>query len=192
MVELRNGEEVSEPARVVVADPPWQFDDKLPGRGRGAAKHYSVSHHSTIGSLVLPPIAKDAVLFLWRVAAMQQEALDVAKAWGFTVKGEMVWIKTTSKTDWLGSPRLAFGMGRQVRYCHETCLIATRGKAPPRVRSIRSVFFAPIGKHSAKPDTFYSIIEAMHDGPYLELFARRHRIGWTCVGNELGTTLEVA
>lgn len=191
MVCAAGGDEVT-PARVVVADPPWKFDDKLPGRGRGAAKHYSVSHHSTIASLALPPIAKDAVLFLWRVAAMQQEALDVAKAWGFTVKSELVWVKTTTTAADPSSAKLAFGMGRQVRHCHEVCLIATRGKAPPRSRSIRSVLFAPIGKHSAKPDTFYSLVEAMHEGPYLELFARRHRPGWECIGNELGSTLEVA
>ncbi len=26
--------------RVLTADPPWPFKDKLPGKGRGAAKHY--------------------------------------------------------------------------------------------------------------------------------------------------------
>ena len=26
------------------------------------------------------------------------------------------------------------------------------------------------------------------DGPYLELFARRQRPGWTCLGNEMPTT----
>ncbi len=25
----------------------------------------------------------------------------------------------------------------------------------------------------------------LYAGPYLEIFARRHRPGWTCIGNEL-------
>jgi N6-adenosine-specific RNA methylase IME4 len=124
---------------------------------------------------------------------MPQDALDVCKAWGFTPKSELVWIKTTktSGPD-LGTSKLAFGMGHQVRGAHETCIIATRGKCPPRSRSVRSVFFAPVGIHSAKPDVFFEIVEAMHEGPYVELFARRHRTGWDCYGNEIGTTLGVA
>jgi N6-adenosine-specific RNA methylase IME4 len=44
----------------------------------------------------LPPIdPAGAWLFLWRVASMQAEALDVAAAWGFTPKAEIVWVKTT-------------------------------------------------------------------------------------------------
>ena len=183
----------TEPARVVVADPAWQFRDALPGRKRGAVKHYRCMSTPDICDLVLPPIARDAVLFLWRVASMPRDALDVCKAWGFTPKSEIVWVKTTktSGVD-LGSSKLAFGMGHQVRGAHEVCIIATRGKCPPKSRSVRSVFFAPIGIHSAKPDAFFEIVEAMHDGPYVELFSRRKRPGWNCYGNEIGSALEVA
>lgn len=180
-------------ARVLVADPPWRFGDSLPGPKRGAAKHYDTMTTEDICNLSLPPVAYNAVLFLWRVSAMPEEALRVVRAWGFVAKSEIVWAKTTKRSGAdVGSTKLAFGMGRQVRMCHETCIIATRGKAPPRSRSIRSVFFAPLGAHSAKPDAFYELVEAMHEGPYTELFARRHRDGWTCLGNEIGTTLEVA
>ena len=44
----------------------------------------------------LPPLADDCTLFLWGVAAMQQEALDVMATWGFTLKGEIVWLKRTA------------------------------------------------------------------------------------------------
>lgn len=33
---------MSEGYRVICADPPWAFKDKLPGLGRGAKKHYQV------------------------------------------------------------------------------------------------------------------------------------------------------
>lgn len=39
--------------------------------------------------------------------------------------------------------------------------------------------------HSAKPELAYDMIESLFPGPYLELFARRHRVGWRCLGWEL-------
>lgn len=44
---------------------------------------------------------------------------------------------------------------------------------------------APVGRHSEKPDAFYSIVEKLFAGPRLDLFARKHRPGWTCLGNEV-------
>lgn len=31
------------PFGVIAADPPWQFSDHLPGKKRGAAKHYCLA-----------------------------------------------------------------------------------------------------------------------------------------------------
>jgi len=180
---------VNDPFRCIVADPPWKFGDSLPGSGRGASKHYDVMSTSAICSLVLPPIAADAHLFLWRVASMQQDALDVAFHWGFVVKSDLVWLKRTA------TGKRHFGMGRHVRAEHETCLICTRGKGAGILdRGIRSTFEASTGEHSAKPDAFFEIVERLVPGPRLELFARRNRAGWTCLGNELAqpTTLEAS
>ena len=179
----------------------------------------------------LVPLARDVRLFLWRVGAMQEEALAVIRAWGFTLKAELVWVKTTldglpllldedgevdqdasifkgpghihmvargptvpKAAQFQGVKRLNnlhYGMGMQTRYCHETCLIATRGN-PPRTGHVRSVFFAPIprdedGKplHSVKPDKFYRIVQSMSPGPYHSMFSRVNRPGWTVEGDEL-------
>ncbi len=40
------------------------------------------------------------------------------------------------------------------------------------------------GAHSAKPDAFLDLVETVSPGPYLELFARRQRLGWDTWGNE--------
>jgi len=87
--------------------------------------------------------------------------------------------------------RRHFGMGRIVRGAHETCVIATRGRASKLVENldVRSSFFAPVGEHSEKPDAFFAIVERLSKGPYVELFSRRQRPGWTCLGSDLGTTL---
>ncbi len=40
------------------------------------------------------------------------------------------------------------------------------------------------GKHSVKPEAFLDIVESVSPGPYLEMFARRNRLGWDTWGNE--------
>lgn len=193
-----------DPFRVVCADPPWPFGDKLPGPGRGAARNYGLLSLDQIrsgefvgGGLVreLDVIADDAYLFLWRVSAgadideltMVEEAYTVARAWGFAPKTELIWRKQTK------NGKRHFGMGWHFRAEHEACIVAVRGKPKPLVRNLRSVLEAPAPSgsngraiHSAKPEEFYSErVEKISRGPYLELFARRQRPGWTCVGDAL-------
>lgn len=163
----------------IVADPPWPFDDHLPGPGRGSSKHYKLMDLEAIKNYVLPPMADDCRLFLWRVASMQEEALQVVRAWGFTPKSEIIWCKTTTH----GKDH--FGMGRQVRMSHEACIIAVRGRPQVLSRSVRSIFDAQYTKHSGKPEMFFDIVESFSSGPYCELFARRNRSGWTCLGDEI-------
>lgn len=184
--------------KVVSADPPWPFKDKLPGGGRGAVKHYKLLKIPDIirflATDVKDPISeRSAILFLWMVPAMAREALDVCEGWGFTPKSEIIWVKTTSASaqrEYLAGrmPNLAFKMGRYVRFAHERCIIATRGRALHLVgdHSTRSVFFAPVGRHSEKPKEFYDLVEKLvPGGPYLELFGRKKRPGWTVRGDEV-------
>lgn len=184
------------PHRVIVADPAWAPRDKLPGNGRGAAKHYPVMSTSRLlgylPSLELQGqvrIADDALLVLWRLASMQADALDVVRAWGFRVVSELVWRKITR------TGKRHFGMGRTVRAEHETALICVRGRTSRVIQShsVRSVFSAPVpcdenGRpiHSAKPDEVFPIIEELAGGTGIELFARKRRDGWEQFGNQLG------
>jgi N6-adenosine-specific RNA methylase IME4 len=83
---------------------------------------------------------------------------------------------------------LTFGMGRLFRQTHEICLIGTRGKINSQIanKSQRSVSFAENLKHSAKPEDLQDSLEIIFPvARKLELFARRIRPGWTCLGNEI-------
>lgn len=173
-------ESAAEPYRVLLADPPWLFGDSLPGPKRGAAKHYACMSLDELARHPLPPMAADSVLFLWRVSAMPDEALFVMRAWGYTPKSELVWLKRTA------TGLRHFGMGRIVRAEHETCLIGTRGRPAVRSHSVRSTFEAPTGPHSQKPTAQYGLVEQLYAGPYVELFARRRTPGWSAYGLELG------
>jgi N6-adenosine-specific RNA methylase IME4 len=166
-------------AQVLVADPPWKFNDQLPGPKRGADKHYPTLSIANICAFPLPPLADDCYLFLWRVSSMVEEAYQVCRAWGFKPKSELVWRKTTV------NGKRWFGMGRSVRLEHEVAIIATRGRPQVRSHSVRSVFDAKAGRHSAKPEEFFDLVEEMCRGPYAEIFARRVRAGWQCYGNEV-------
>lgn len=187
----------------IAADPPWQFRDKLSmsKTPRAAEANYTTMPmrgwiESYFESLNVG-VADDAFLFLWRVAALQEEAFKVLRAWGFRFSGaEITWVKTKGepyqrdRNDISGGTketcvRLAFGMGHYVRNCHEVCLICTRGKAKVSHHSQRSVFFATAGAHSEKPAEFYAIVEKLCPGPRLELFGRKRRSGWTVMGDEV-------
>jgi N6-adenosine-specific RNA methylase IME4 len=172
---------------VVVSDPPWHFGDSLPGKTRGASKQYGCLSVPDIAGEMSPLCEGDNVaLFLWRVAAMQEEALHLCRLLGFTVKSEIVWEKLTKN----GLPH--FGMGRYVRASHEVCLIAVKGRAFPEIRNVRSRFAAPVREHSRKPEEFYRIVESMYpSAEKRECFARTVRTGWSQHGNQLGS-LEVA
>lgn len=203
--------------RVMVADPPWRHKDKLPGK-RGAAAHYSTLSLREIEQFQLPAMGRPSVLFLWRLASLPNEALSVARAWGFTPKTEVTWVKTRDCKACAGAEpsfrascvycqgrgwRLHNGLGHHVRGAHETCLVCTTGAGLSKLRlnkDVPSVFFADPPKingetkdgkplqrvrHSAKPDEFYELVERLYPGPRVELFARNHRPGWTCFGDEL-------
>ncbi|TSA41466.1 MAG: hypothetical protein D4R57_00535 [Verrucomicrobiales bacterium] len=67
----------------------------------------------------------------------------------------------------------------------EFVVVGRRG-SPPRATggSPPSWFNWPRGKHSEKPEAFQDMVEQVSVGPYLELFARRQRLGWATWGNE--------
>ena len=174
------------PYDCIVCDPPWKPGDSLPGKKRGATKNYATLTTAEIMRFPLPKLADNAILFLWRLSSMPQDALDVVKAWGFVPKSEIVWEKLT-KT---GKPW--FGMGRFVRASHETCIVATRGRFKVASKSVRSRFSAnvPVGAdgkylHSGKPDEFFALVEQLVTGQKVEMFARKRRPGWCARGNEL-------
>ena len=92
---------------------------------------------------------------------------------------------------------LGFFMGRLARACAEIALVGTKGRIYQHLqcRSIRQVFLAPNrkdkdAKHSTKPDSVQTAIERMFpEGHRIELFARRARPDWTCMGNQCPGTV---
>jgi N6-adenosine-specific RNA methylase IME4 len=116
------------------------------------------------------------VLFLWAVNCLLPEALEVIDAWGFSYKSNLVWVKPS------------LGLGNWTRNRHELLLFATRGQIsfPDPDERPDSVLEAARGRHSQKPDRFYTLIETAYPQlSKLELFARGNgRPGWHSWGNQ--------
>lgn len=130
-------------------------------------------------------------LFLWSTSPHVPEALAVMSAWGFRYSGfAFTWIKTLRPVTW-DSPLYVpssfhIGLGHTTRKNVEIVLLGRRGNARRKARDVRELVIAEVREHSRKPDEVRERIEAYCDGPYLELFSRESRPGWTTWGNEAG------
>jgi N6-adenosine-specific RNA methylase IME4 len=162
---------------VIYADPPWRYENPpMGGSNRSIENHYPTMALDDICAMPIAEIAHDnCVLFLWATSPKLYECMKVLDAWGFDYRTDMVWVKDK------------IGMGYHVRGRHESLLIAKRGELPPPAAEDRpdSVIEAPRLEHSAKPLTFYDIIDRMYPGVRkLELFQREPRDGWLGWGNQ--------
>ena len=171
--------------QTILADPPWQFQNRT---GKMAPEHKRLNRYPTmsldaIKQLPVSQVAQDAChLYLWVPNAMLPDGLDVMRAWGFQYKTNIIWEKVRKD----GAPD-GRGVGFYFRNVTEMLLFGIKGSnfrtlspARTQVNLIRS----RKREHSRKPDEVIQLIESCSPGPYLELFARGERPGWTLWGNQ--------
>lgn len=188
---------------VILADPPvpfetWGKSKSTAARDYGAAsEHYDLMTWPRLfglGDAIRSVAADDCVLFLWLCQPLLRETLAMARRWGFRYKTKAFsWCKT-----YQNGTGFFVGMGYWTRANTEDVLLFTRGKPERTDKGVYQLLatleadpysvpavIAPMTRHSEKPEEVQNRIERLVDGPYLELFARRQRPGWQCVGNEL-------
>ena len=200
MSEAKRNEDTAPPLcwpsgrfRCIVADPPWPYPSRL--RGVGVSSHYgdpgvklvSVPFDeykrmtvADIAALPVRDIASDGChLYLWTTQRFLRDAYTVLDAWGFEQGAVLVWSKPPKGVvgTWVCSA--------------EFCIFARRGTLAAKRRHIGTVFQWSRGRHSAKPEAFQDMVETVSPGPYLELFARRHRPNWTVWGNEVEANMQL-
>jgi N6-adenosine-specific RNA methylase IME4 len=187
--------------QIVYADPAWSYDDKSLNRG-GALRHYETMSIDDIKALPINEITdKNCILFMWATFPKLQEGLDTIKAWGFEFKTcAFVWIKTNKRTNVAQSSFLPvdsfdsfMGMGRWTRSNAEICLLGVKGK-PQRINAgVHQLIYAPIDKHSKKPnETRTKILQLCGDLPRVELFARQVPVGWDVWGNQVDNSISLS
>ena len=176
--------------RCIVADPPWKYGAWGKNSGNGCRGDFSgrkdvivkmpyqTMPTQDIAALPVFGVASDNCdLYLWTTQKYLPDSFNVLKAWGFRYCQTLTWCKT---------PR---GTGQGGLFCPTTefILLGRRG-AMPKKKRVDSTWWnvkRPHNSHSTKPEFFQDLIETVSDGPRLELFARRPRLGWTVWGNEV-------
>jgi N6-adenosine-specific RNA methylase IME4 len=169
----------------ILADPPWLFTNST---GKIAPEHKRLTRYGTmrLDEIIALPVEQlaepTAHLYLWCPNALLPDGLAVMKSWGFNYKSNIVWHKV--RRDGGSDGR---GVGFYFRNVTEVILFGVRGKnartLPPGRRQV-NLLASRKREHSRKPDEQYDLIEACSPGPFLELFARGIRAGWTNWGDQ--------
>ena len=173
--------------RCIVADPPWQIE-RIANMPRGKVQNptvevpYKTLSVEEISALPVREMAdKTAHLYLWTINRFVEQSYGIARAWGFRPVQLLTWAKT---------PRgICLGTFTSST---EFVLFCRRGTLNANKRIDTTWWNWPRKKnHSQKPEEFQTLVESVSPGPYLELFARRKRLGWSAWGNEIACDVEM-
>jgi N6-adenosine-specific RNA methylase IME4 len=158
----------------IVIDPPWDWGDENDvdqfGRARPTYKTMTLYE---LRELPVGDLADvDCHLYLWITNRSLPKGFDLLDAWGFRYITCLTWVKPS------------FGMGNYFRGQSEQVLFGVRGSQLLKRKDVGTVFQAPLGPngHSSKPLAFMDLVESCSPGPYLEMFSRSNRLGWTTWG----------
>jgi N6-adenosine-specific RNA methylase IME4 len=182
--------------RTIVADPPWPMGGHHGARTKSAKGGWGpyigeIASDLPYSTMTLQELAglpvgewaePDAHLYVWTVNKFIEETYDLVRAWGFKPSTLLTWCKAP----------MGVGLGWAHGLTTEHILFARRGQLPYKARVDSTWWQWKRGAHSAKPDAMLDMVETVSPGPYLELFARRARLGWDYWGNESLNTVELA
>ena len=159
--------------QTIVIDPPWDWGDEGDVNQFGRAKpDYHTMPIEEIEQLPVGQIAdQNCHLYLWVTNRSLPKAFRLIEAWGFRYITCLTWVKPS------------IGMGNYFRGSTEQVLFAVKGSQPLKRKDVGTHFEAPRGKgHSAKPDEFYDLVESCSYAPYIDIFGRKEKDGWSVWG----------
>lgn len=160
----------------IVADPPWPYDPGPKENGFSSGSYMSMTIEQIKNLNVKSITAENAHLYLWTTCFFLPQAFGVLEAWGFRYVTLITLCKKRG------------GMGRYFQTNTEHILFGVKGKLATNYLLPNIILMPKKLQHSQKPEASYLLIEKVSPPPYLELFARRDRIGWDSWGNETVTT----
>ena len=161
----------------IAIDPPWDWDDEGDQDQLGRARPtYGTMSLEELMELPLGDLAdEDCHLYLWITNRSLPKGFVLLERWGFRYVTALTWCKPS------------FGMGNYFRGSTEHILFGVKGSQPLKRKDMGTWFQAPRGPlgHSSKPVEFYDLVESCSPGPYLEMFARSKRVGWSAWGADV-------
>ena len=159
--------------QTIVIDPPWDHGDEGDINQFGRTKpEYATMPIDDIAKLPIDKISDDNChLYLWVTNRSLPKAFSLIEKWGFRYITCLTWIKPS------------FGIGNYFRGSTEQVLFAIKGSQPLKRKDACTHFCADRGKgHSAKPDKFYTLVESCSYAPFIDVFGRKERDGWSVWG----------
>ena len=178
--------------RCIVVDPPWEYPEGFHGRDIP----YDTMTLEEIKALpVEKMLMREGYVFMWTTNKYLEKSFEVMRSWGCTPRQTLTWCK----------PENGVGLGGMFTTNTEFVVIGqrisersnARTKNTTGIRESTSWFVWPKRGHSEKPEEFYTMIERVCLGPYLEMFARDRsplfptREGWDVFGNQATGSIEL-
>jgi N6-adenosine-specific RNA methylase IME4 len=181
--------------KTIVIDPPWPIEmvgkRSFSRTTTNAWKGYEIIRLPyptlTVEQIAALPLRTlletNAHIYLWTINHFLAESYAIAKAWGVRPVQLLTWCKRP----------MGLGLGGTFVNTTEHILFCKRGHLPP-LRRVDTCWWLwkRQPRHSQKPEEFQTLVESVSPGPYLELFARRVRPGWSVWGNEVPSDINLS
>lgn len=159
---------------VIVIDPPWNYQDDsvYDADGFRGTCPYPTMSIEQIKDIKLPA-KDDCVLWLWTTNKHIFDCREILNEWGFEIKSILTWDKEH------------IAIGRWLRSQTEHCILAIKGKPYYQNTKFGTLLREKRTEHSAKPESFYKMVDEICAGRKLDYFARKKREGWDVFGDEV-------
>lgn len=178
--------------KTIVIDPPWDYPEGWPAwnnNGKRKPLDYSSMTIDAITALpIFDLIEHEGYIFLWITNRHLEQGFSIIRDWRCVPRQTLTWCKKP----------IGQGPGGMFATTTEFVIIGQRIGPNSHARGKRTIgrvntswFEWPRGKHSQKPEAFIDIVEQVCPPPYLEMFARRHRLGWHVWGNEVNSNIAI-
>lgn len=160
--------------KVIVIDPPWNYQDDsvYDADGFRGTCLYPTMSIEQIKEIKLP-VEDDCVLWLWTTNKHIFDCRDILNEWGFEIKSIVTWDKEH------------IAIGRWLRSQTEHCILAIKGKPYFNNTKWSTLIREKRTTHSTKPEIFYKMVDEICAGRKLDYFARKKREGWDVYGDEV-------
>jgi len=160
----------------ILIDPPWSWGDEgdINQLGRARPDYHTLPYDELLVYPVTKYADSDCHIYCWVTNRSMPKVFSLLIRWGFRYIALLTW------------PKPSFGMGNYFRGQTEHIAFGVKGSQLLKRKDASTLLPTwPRGKqHSSKPLEIYEFVESCSPGPYLEIFGRNKRDGWTVIGED--------